>query len=156
MTFREGLLKARGQLTFIAALAISTGIIIHLEALDTEAHIQGRVATELSRQRNAPATVAPGVDAAVRTNLRRSEEAYAAQPGAPETRAALLAALSSAVQLGIVRPEDGLSRAQRVLADMERQRGEPSAVVDAALGTVAVAFPTLQERVAALSGGSKG
>ncbi len=63
VTFRDGLLKARGQLTFIAALAISTGIIIYLEALDTESHIQGRVATELSRQRNAPATISPAIDA---------------------------------------------------------------------------------------------
>ncbi|WP_262268740.1 hypothetical protein [Microvirga yunnanensis] len=151
MTFRDGLLKARGQLTFIAALAISTGIIIYLEALDTEAHIQGRVATELSRQRNAPATVSPAIEAAVRTNLQRSEEAYGADPDSPTTRAALLSTLSSAVQLGILRPEDGLTRAQRVVADMERRRGEPSTVVDAALGSAAVAFPSLQDRIAGLN-----
>jgi hypothetical protein len=151
VTFREGLLKARGQLTFIAALAISTGIIIYLEALDTEAHIQGRVATELSRQRNAPATVSPAIEATVRANLQRSEEAYSGDPGSAANRAALLASLSSAVQLGILKSEDGLARAQRILADMERQRGEPSPVVDAALGTAAVAFPSLQERIASLN-----
>jgi hypothetical protein len=151
VTFRDGLLKARGQLTFIAALAISTGIIIYLETLDTEAHIQGRVATELSRQRNAPATVLPAIEATVRTNLQRSEVAYAADPGDAANRAALLVSLSSAVQLGILKPEDGLSRVQRVLAEMERQRREASAVVDSALGTAAVAFPSLQDRIASLN-----
>lgn len=155
MTFRDGLLKARGQLTFIAALAISTGIIIYLEALDTEAHIQGRVATELSRQMHAPTTVSPAIDAAVRANLQRSEQAYGADPDSPASRAALLSTLSSAVQLGILKPEDGLTRVQRILADMERRRGEPSTVVDAALGTAAVAFPSLQDRIADLNASAK-
>jgi hypothetical protein len=150
LTFRDGLLKARGQLTFIAALAISTGIIIYLETLDTEEHIQGRVATELARQRNAPPSISPAVDALVRANLQRSTEAYGSDPAAAANRAALLMSLSSAVQLGILKPEDGLSRAERVLSDMERQRGEANAVLDAALGAAAVAFPSLQDRLAGL------
>ena len=150
MTFRDGLLKARGQLTFIAALAISTGIIIYLETLDTEERIQGRAATELARQRNAPPTISPSIDAAVRANLQRSEEAYASDPGAAVNRAALLVSLSSAVQLSILKHEDGLSRMQRVIADMERQKGEANQVLAAELGAAAGAFPSLQDRMAKL------
>ncbi|MBM1170856.1 hypothetical protein [Microvirga arabica] len=151
MTFREGLLKARGQITFIAALAISTGIIIYLETLDTEERIQGRVASELSRQRNAPPNISPVVEARVRANLQRTEAIYSAEPIAAASRAALLTSLASAVQLSILRPEDGLARAQRVIADMERQTGEVTPVLVSALGAAAVAFPILQERIASLA-----
>lgn len=150
MSFRTGLLKARGQITFIIALALSTGCIFYLEALDREARIQGQVATELSRQRNAPASVAPAIEAAVRTNLQRSEAAYASAPGDAENQAALLVSLSSAVQLSIVRPEDGFLKAQKVLGDMERMKGETKPVLIAALAAAAVAFPSLQDRIAAL------
>jgi hypothetical protein len=151
LTFREGLLKARGQITFIAALTISTGIIIYLETLDTEERIQGRVATELARQRNAPPSISPAIDARVKANLQRSEEIYSAEPTAAASRAALLTSLASAVQLSILRPEDGLTRAQRVIADMERQTGEVTPVLNSALGTAAVAFPSLQDRIAGLA-----
>ncbi|WP_134500352.1 hypothetical protein [Microvirga pakistanensis] len=151
MSFRTGLLRARGQITFIIALALSTSFIIYLETLDTEARIQGQVATELSRQRNAPAFVAPATDAAVRASLQRAEESYAAAPDAAVNGAALLASLSAAVQLSILKPEDGLSRAQRVLSDAEGRKGEIAPVFVAALGTAAVAFPSLQDRIARLS-----
>jgi hypothetical protein len=151
LIFRENLLKARGQITFIAALAISTGIIIYLETLDTEERIQGRVAAELARQRHAPPNISPAVDARVRANLQRSEEVYSAEPNAAAPRAALLVSLASAVQLSILKPEDGLARVQRVLADMERQKGEVTPVLASALGAVAVAFPSLQDRAAGLA-----
>ena len=151
MTFREGLLKARGQITFIAALAISTGIIIYLETLDTEERIQGRVAAELARQRHAPPIISPVIDARVRANLQRSEEVYSAEPNAAASRAALLVSLASAVQLSILKPEDGLTRVQRIIADMERQKGEVTPVLVSALGAAAVAFPSLQGRIAGLA-----
>lgn len=151
MTFKEGLLKARGQLTFIVALAISTGIIIYLETLDTEERIQSRVATEVARQRNAPASIPPALDTAVRRNLQRSEEAYAADPGAAVNRAVLLVSLTSAVQTGILAPQDGLSRVERILSEMERRKGEANPLLDAALGAAAIAFPSLQERIANLN-----
>jgi hypothetical protein len=150
LSFREGLLKARGQITFIVALAISTGFIIYLEALDTEDRIQSRVATELARQKNAPA-VPPSVEAAVRTNLARAEEAYAADPTNQALRAALLTSLSSAVQLGIRQPDEGLAGARKVLEEIERQRGDQGPVVGSALGAAALAFPQLQERIVRLS-----
>jgi hypothetical protein len=147
LTFKDGLLKARGQITFIIALTLSTGFIIYLETLDTETRIQGQVAAELSRQRNAPASIMPSTDAAVRANLQRSEEAFASAPEAVTNRAALLVSLSSAVQLGILKPEDGFLRVQRVLSEIERHRGEMTPVLIAALGATAVAFPSLQDRI---------
>ncbi|MCD6070010.1 MAG: hypothetical protein K0S42_526 [Microvirga sp.] len=151
MTFREGLLKARGQITVIAALAISTGIIIYLETLDTEQRIQGRAATELARQRNAPLSISPEISAKVRANLQRSEEIYSSEPNAAASRAALLTSLATAVQLSILRPEDGLTRVQKVIADMERRTGEVTPVLVSALGAAAVAFPSLQDRIANLA-----
>jgi len=150
VTFKTGLLKARGQITFIIALALSTGFIIYLETIDTETRIQSRVTAELARQRNAPASVAPPIDAAVRSNLQRSEGAYASAPEAGANRAALLVSLSSAVQLGILKPEEGLTKTQRILSDMERRETEMTPVLIAALGASAVAFPSLQDRIAAL------
>ena len=151
MSFRTGLLNARGQITFIIALALSTGVIIYLETLDTEARIQGQVAAELARQRNAPASIEPRIDAVMRENLSRSEEAFTADPDAAANRAALLVSLSSAVQLSILRPEDGLSRVEKVLSGMERQRNETTPVLVSALGATAVAFPSLQNRIAGLT-----
>ena len=151
MGFRTGLLNARGQITFIIALALSTGFIIYLETLDTEERIQGRVATELARQRNAPPGISPAIDARVRANLQKSEEAYASDPKPAANRAALLVSLASAVQLSILRPEEGLARAQRVLSDMERRKGESTPVLVSALGAAAVAFPSLQDRIASLA-----
>jgi hypothetical protein len=151
LTFREGLLKARGQITFIVALALSTGVIIYLEALDTEERIQSRVASELARQRNTPASISPSVEAAVRANLIRAEEAYKADPGNAAHKAALLTSLASAVQLGIRNPEEGLTAAQRILDEIERGRREQNPAVGSALGAAALTFPSLQDRITRLS-----
>lgn len=153
MTFREGLLKARGQITFVAALAISTGIIIYLEALDTEDRIESRVAAELARQKVAGAAVAPPLQAAVGTALRRSEEDYSRNPGAA-SRTALLTAVAAATQLGALGADEGLARTRRILDEMERGLGERSAALISALGAAAAAFPTLQERITRLTSAS--
>lgn len=154
MTFRDGLLKARGQITFVVALAVSTGIIIYLEALDTEDRIQERVAAEISRQKGAAAPAPQPLQAAIGAALREAQASYASDPGAAASRAALLTAVSSAVQLGVLDPEDGLSRVRKVLDELERKPGERTAVLVSALGAAAAAFPTLQDRVARLSSAS--
>ncbi len=154
MTFREGLLKARGQLTFIAALAISTGIIIYLETLDTEAHIQSRVASEIARRNGSAAEPAPALRGAVRSTLAQSEEAYAADPSSATNRAALLISLSTAVRLGILKPEEGLSKAQKVVDEIAQRRGETNIALSSALSAAAATFPSLQERVSTLQSGS--
>jgi hypothetical protein len=151
VTFKEGLLKARGQITFVTALAVSTGIIIYLEALDTEARIQARVAAEMSRQRSAAAPAPQPLQAAVGAALREAQANYESDPGAAASRAALLTSFSSAVQLGVLGPEDGLARVGRLLDEMEQRPGERTSALVSALGAAAAAFPTLQDRIARLS-----
>jgi len=153
VTFREGLLKARGQITFVAALAVSTGIIIYLEALDTEDRIESRVAAEIARQKVAGVAVSPPLQAAVGTALRRSEEDYARDPGAP-SRTALLTAVAAATQLGVLGADEGLARARKILDEMEQGPSERSAALMSALGAAAAAFPTLQERITRLTSAS--
>lgn len=154
MTFKEGLLKARGQITFVVALAVSTGIIIYLEALDTEARIQARVAAEMSRQKVAATPAPQPLQAAVGTALREAQASYASDPGAAANRATLLASVSGAVQLGVLDPEDGFSRIRKVLDEMEQRPGERTSALVSALGVTAAAFPTLQDRIARLSSAS--
>jgi hypothetical protein len=149
VTFREGLLKARGQITFVAALAISTGIIIHLEALDTEERIQARVAAEISRQKENAAAAPQPLRAAVGVALRQAEEAYARDPAA--NRALLLTSVSGAARLGVMETSEGLARIGKALDSIEQNPGERSAALVSALGVAAAAFPTLQDRIARLS-----
>lgn len=155
MTFKEGLLKARGQIAFVMALAISTGVIIRLEALDTEDHIQSRVAAEVARQKASSAPASPSLEGAVKASLRRAEEAYAGDPGPAANTAALLTSLSTAVQLGVLKPDEGLTGAERVLSDLEKKPGTPSAVLTSALMAAAVAFPALQGRATGLAAASR-
>lgn len=154
MTFKEGLLKARGQITFIVALALSTGVIIYLETLDTEARIQQRVTAELARRGGTGAMPSPALDSSVRQTLRQAEEAYAADPAAAANRAAILMSLSTAVQLGILTPDEGKSRVRVVMDRMAQQRGETSVALASALQAVAVTFPDLQAQTTALENGS--
>lgn len=150
MTFKEGLLKARGQITFITALAISTVVIVYLEALDTEDRIQSRLATELTRQRSNGIAVSPSLQAAVTSALGRSQEAYMQNPGTAAARAAMLTSLSSAVQLSIVRMDEGLAQVRKVLDDIEQRPGEQSAVLASALAVTAATFPSTQDRIGSL------
>jgi hypothetical protein len=145
VTFREGLLKARGQLAFVTALVLSTAVIIYLEALDTEERIQSRVSAELARHRSAAAPVPAPLGEAVAAAMRRAQEAYGREPETAGNRTAMLTSVSSAVQLGIVASQEGLSQVQKVLDDMERKPGERNANVASALAVAAATFPTHQE-----------
>jgi hypothetical protein len=154
VTFREGLLKARGQIAFVTALVLSTAFIIYLETLDTEERIQSRVSAELARQRGAPASVSPSLVSAVTTAMRRAQEAYKQEPDTAANRASLLTSVSSAVQLGIIGSSEGHSQIERILDDMERKPedkpAERNVTLASALAVTAATFPTLQDRVSRL------
>ena len=150
MTFRDGLLKARGQLVFVTALIFSTAVIIYLEALDTEERIQSRVSAEVARQRGAPASASPPLVSAVTTLVRKAQDAYGQEPEAAANRASVLTSVSSAVQLGIIGSAEGQSRIQRILDDMERRPGERNVALASALAVTAATFPSLQDRVSRL------
>lgn len=152
--FRDGLLKARGQIAFVLALAISTGVIIYLEALDTEQRIQARVEEEIARRGAGPRETASHLRQvsaetrrAVATALRQAEEAYAASPTAPEAVAALLTALSTAVQTGLLSHPDALPRAEGALSGLPAQAGTPPPVLAAAMSASLATFPSLQGRI---------
>ena len=151
MIFREGLLEARGQIVFILALAISTGVIIYLEALDTEDRIRGRIQEALVGDRSSVAAPGPVADRA-RAALRQAEAAYAADRAAPDARAALLTALAGAVQLGTLAAAEARPRAEEVLAAVEADRSASPPGLAAALGVTAAVFPDLQERIGRLPG----
>ncbi|HYF56222.1 MAG TPA: hypothetical protein VEA41_18355 [Salinarimonas sp.] len=138
MSFRDNLLKARGQIAFISALAVSTAVIIHLENLDTEGRIQARLTGA------APAAVPETVRSRAEDALRRAREAHAAAPGADETRAALLVAASAAVQAGALPQADGLALAHAAAGD---GRAATPALA-AAMAQAAMTFPALRERLA--------
>ena len=150
MTFREGLLKARGQIAFVTALLLSTAFIIYLETLDTEERIQSRVSAELARQRGAPASISPSLRTAVTAAMRKAQEAYEQEPDAAANRASLLTSVSSAVQLGIIGSAEGHPQIQRILDDIERKPGERNATLASALAVTAATFPSLQDRVSRL------
>jgi hypothetical protein len=147
---REGLLQARGQIVFILALAVTTGVIIYLEALDTEDRIRGRIEEALVGSRASAAPVPEPVAERARAALRRAEEAFAADRLAPDARATLLTALSAAVQLGLVGPAEARPRADEVLAAIESDGTPPPPQLAAALSAAAAAFPPLQERIGRL------
>jgi hypothetical protein len=154
VTFKEGLLRARGQIVFVVALVLSTAFIIYLETLDTEERIQSRVSTELARQRGAPLSVSPPLVSAVTTSMRKAQEAYRQEPDAAANRASLLTSVSSAVQLGIIDSAEGHSQIQKILDDMERKPeakpGERNVTLASALAVTAATFPSLQDRVSRL------
>jgi hypothetical protein len=149
VTFREGLLKARGQLAFVTALVLSTGFIIYLETLDTEARIQNRAA-ELARQANGAPAVSEPLRAAVAATLRRARDAFERDPAAAANRAAILTSVASAVQLGVMASSEGLAQAQKVLDGLERNPGEQNPNLASALAAIAATFPSLQDRIGRL------
>jgi len=142
------LLQARGQIVFIAALAVSTAIIIKLESLDTDSRIRSRVEESLVRERGS---LPPDAlrERAVAT-LRRAEESYARAPNAPENRAGFLTALAGAVLLGSVERAQATPRAEEVLRAIEADPAPPQPALAAALSATAAAFPALQERIGRL------
>jgi hypothetical protein len=139
VSFRDNLLKARGQIAFISALVVSTAVIVHLETLDTEGRIQERL-TGTAPSGAVPVSVRILAEAA----LRRAREAHATAPGSDETRAALLVAASAAVQAGALPQSDGLALAQAAAGD--GRAGTPA--LAAAMAQAAATFPALRERLA--------
>ncbi len=109
MTFTEGLLRARGQIIFILALAVSMAIIVRLEALSTEERIQAEVEQRLAV---SPAD-RPRADEGLRV-LEASQASFDAAPGA-DTARDVLVALVAAVRSGGVTHADAEERAEALL-----------------------------------------
>jgi hypothetical protein len=149
VSFRQGLLAARGQIAFVSALAVCTAVIIHLENLDTEERIRERVATELARGQApaSPPAASPADRAVADAALRRAEEAHGARPESPDAQAALITALSAAVQLGALEAETARPRVEALLGGAEGADAAPPPALAASLSAAAAAFPGLRERI---------
>jgi hypothetical protein len=109
MMFSEGLLRARGQIVFILALAVSMVIIVGLEALSTEERIQAEV-----EQRLAIATADRSRAEESLRVVTASQAAFDATPGANTARDVLVA-LIAAVRSGGLTHADAEDRAAAVL-----------------------------------------
>ncbi|MES2814415.1 MAG: hypothetical protein V4720_05935 [Pseudomonadota bacterium] len=106
MKFSEALIGARSQIAWIAALALSTVAIIHLERLsigEQEAVQRARVAATDARLA-AEATEALG----------QAEARLAASPADAAAAASLLVALSNAVEAGVLDIDEGRRRADQL------------------------------------------
>ncbi|ESR27172.1 hypothetical protein [Lutibaculum baratangense] len=136
MTFREGLLRARGQIAFILALAISIAVIVRLEHLGTQAHVEARVEERLAELSDTSAATRD----LVRKALRRAEAAQGASPYDPAGAAALATSLAAGRLSATIDPEEARRRIEPLLPTL---MGDDSAGSLAALSAVALAFPGL-------------
>lgn len=106
MKFSEALIGARGQIAWILALTLSTAAIIHLERLD----IGNQQAAEAAAAQATDARLAGEAQAA----LAEAEARLAASPSDATVVASLLLALSTAVQAGVLEPNEGHLRADEL------------------------------------------
>lgn len=106
MKFSEALIGARSQIAWIAALALSTAAIVHLERLD----IGAEDAAEKARAAATDARLAIEATGA----LAEAEARLAASPTDAEAAASLLVALSAALQAGVLDIDAARSRADEL------------------------------------------
>lgn len=150
MSFREGLLQARGQIAFIAALAISTGIIIYLENIDTSARIREQVMARLGTTGTADAPLSPELQPSLEAAAATGRAAYAADPSLALNRAAGLnaAALSVAHGFGSIGEQHRIIEA--VLADLQGASRVEIQSLAPALALVSAAMPQYQPEISTL------
>jgi hypothetical protein len=141
VSFKENLIKARGQIVFIVALVVSVVAIIWLEAFDPVP------------PRNGPPELRPmpeSVLAAAGAALKSAEADYAADPRSETALAAMLTALATAVQVGLLTEAEGSNRVEQIVIEMEAKNARDGPMLTAALSLAAATFPRLQQRIAAL------
>lgn len=110
--FSENLLRARGQIAWILALTLSTAIIIHLESMDTEVRIQDGIKTSIAAAKGLDG---PTLDL-VASALKEARAAYGAQPTDPAAQTAMIVAVASAVQAGVLDRTEGQVLSAQVVA----------------------------------------
>jgi hypothetical protein len=136
MTFKEGLIRARGQIAFILALAVSTAIIVRLEYLGTEQYIEKRVGEELAKR----SAVDPAAQALAASALRRAREASAASPQSLESQVSLGMALAATRYSGTPIDEQSSREAKALMDELRPLNTAPA---EAARAALAAAFPEL-------------
>ena len=133
MKFSEGLLRARGQIVFILALALSMAIIIRLEALSTEERIQAEVAQRLE----AEIVDKSREEEALRV-LAASQAAFNETPDA-DTVANVLVSLVAAVRSGGLMRSEAEERAAQLLRELPE--GASASVPNSVMLLVEIEMP---------------
>ena len=133
MTFSENLLRARGQIAWILALIVSTATIVHLEKVDIELRESQR---DLSGGANSP-PLDTETHAMVQNALAGAHKAYAAQPEDPAAETAMIVAVASAVQAGIL----GRAEGRDLLAGIASQDTAGTPGLNAARALARITFP---------------
>lgn len=147
MSFREGLLQARGQIAFLLALVCSTAVIIYLEAFDTQARIRDQVVAEMA---SGPAAQrSPEFDQAARIAIEtaRSEFSNLVAHRAAVLNATVLGIAQNLESADVLRQE-----ADKVLTLIEDGDQEQTWQLAPALALLAAAVPEFEPRVVALLG----
>ena len=152
MSFREGLLQARGQIAFIAALVISTGIIIYLETIDTSARIREQVVATIGTSGTSEMRLSPEVYPALEAAAAAGRAAYAADPTRPVNRAAALNAATLGVAHGFGSLAEQHQMIEAVLLDLQRADRSELEALAPALALVSAAMPQYRSRISALLG----
>lgn len=150
MSFRDGLLRARGQIAFLVALIASTAVIIFLETLDAEGRIREQVVASLAVGGEAKVAPSADLEATVEAALGSARDAYALDPQSRANQAAVLNAAVLGIARGIGSSAQHRLDAETVLNLLEGETPGEAQAVAPALVLLAVAVPEYQPRVSAL------
>ncbi|WP_108397268.1 hypothetical protein [Devosia submarina] len=150
MSFRDGLLQARGQIVFIAALVCSTAAIVYLESLDTTERLRAQVVASVMATGSASPSLTPQLRPVIEAAVEDSSRAFEADPATLATQAT---ALDAAV-LGLIHGIGTRARheeiVERILDQLEATDTENALAIAPSLGLAAAAMPDLQSRISAL------
>lgn len=152
MSFGEGLLRARGQIAFLLALAGSTAAIIYLEALDTQGRIREQLVGELGASGRISAAGSPDLTLAARTAINTASEGDLIDQDSVAHRAAALNAAVVGISRGIGPATAHRQSADRVLSLIEDGDSLQVRTLAPALVLLAAAMPEFEPRVLALLG----
>ena len=147
MSFRDGMLQARGQIVFIAALIFSTVAIVYLEYLDTTGRIRDQV---IAAQAVTGAVAPPLAPEVVGSAMQRGRDAYGTDSSTAGNRAAALNAAVLGLAQGLDQPAQHRQLLEQVIATLEAEAPSSAREVAPALALVAAAVPDLEPRVRAL------
>jgi hypothetical protein len=150
MSFREGLLQARGQIIFIAALVCSTAVIVQLEYLDTTERIRQQVLAAASTTGEPMGSLSPELGEIAPAVINEGRDAYAADPGEPGARVAALNAAVLGLAHGVGQARQHMNSIEQVVSGLEAETGQDIGPVAPALLLTAAAVPDLEARIRAL------
>lgn len=148
MGFRQGLLRARGQIAFLAALVCSTGVIIYLETLDAESRIREQVVASIAAtgESEFPLSLRDTAEVA----LAKARRDFARAPNVAAHRAALLNAAVLGIAQGLGSASQHRSDSEEVLALLDSEPPEQTKVIAPALTLLAAAIPEFEPKISAL------